>query len=146
MPFAITKHNKFSLVGISPSGALGPDPQCYLGIFLTQCIASDVSWTLDVMKRNEHKDKELEFQHNMIRFVKLGDACHTFRGKIVIGGIVFYKHTYLVCPLFLLCYRIQLEILSPVSYEVMAIICFICYVLSLQWWVHFSQKFYDKPV
>ena len=55
---------------------------------------SDVSWTLDVMKRNEHKDKELEFQHNMIRFVKLGDACHTFRGKHVIGGIVFYKHTY----------------------------------------------------
>ena len=34
---------------------------------------------------------------------------------------------YLVCPLFLLYYRIQLEILSPVTYEVMAVICFICW-------------------
>ena len=48
------------------------------------------------MKRNEHKDKKLEFEHNKIRFAQVGDACHTFRGKHMIGGIVFYKHTYLV--------------------------------------------------
>ena len=48
-----------------------------------------------VMKRNEHKDKELEFQQKMIRFAKVGDVCHTCRAKLI-GGRVFYKHTYLV--------------------------------------------------
>ena len=65
------------------------------------------------MKRNEHKDKELEFQHN-IRFAQVGDACDTFRqayswghsvlqthissiifrGKHMVGSIMFYKHNF----------------------------------------------------
>ena len=46
------------------------------------------------MKRNGYKDKELELQHNMIIFALVGDACHTFRGKQMIEGVVFYKHPY----------------------------------------------------
>ena len=40
------------------------------------------------------KVKELEFQLTMIRFV--GDACHTFTGIHMTGGIVFNEHIYLV--------------------------------------------------
>ena len=50
------------------------------------------------MKRNKDKDKELEFQLSMIRFA-LRDACHAFRGKHMIGSVVFYKHPYLVFDL-----------------------------------------------
>ena len=47
------------------------------------------------MKRNERKE-ELEFRYNMIRFTKAGDACRIFKGKHMIGGTVFHKHTYLI--------------------------------------------------
>ena len=31
-----------------------------------------------------------------ISFAKVGDACNVFRGKHMIGGIVFYNRTYIV--------------------------------------------------
>ena len=52
------------------------------------------------------------------------DACHTFRGKHKIGGIVFYKHTYLVIRIFvvfvldrLLRMRMRLTVLLKISLQ-----------------------------
>ena len=41
------------------------------------------------MKRNEHKDKELEFQHNKIRFAEIGDACHSFMQAYDWGRVIY---------------------------------------------------------
>ena len=42
---------------------------------------------------------KLEFQRNMIRVAEEADAGHTLGGKHMIGGIVFYKRTYIVIVL-----------------------------------------------
>ena len=43
---------------------------CYVGIFLTQCVADDVSLTLGVIMLRKEMNKRISvgFQHNMIRF------------------------------------------------------------------------------